>query len=139
MQASVLFSVDFWWDTARLVDWENSIRAQLSQDNKLVPAIGCWKGEIEMSYLMPADDFYKLVGSSEAVAEQECIMLISPYTPTRVDVQYHEEEPKFFGYMKSVPVREALKETGWTFVPSLGQWFIVVQGNTCKYPEETVT
>ena len=108
-----------------------------------VKVVGCYAGVSEVSYILSANDFFKMQYMGEdAWKGQESILRVSGCNKMYATLQYRDELNKpdeSLGSMHQVSKDEALQYDAWTYNPYVGvggAYFICKHGNPDRNPSE---
>lgn len=102
---------------------------QLLRKPNLTAVIGCYKGEEEQSYIVPAADvpnpeFYQFLENNN----QECIMFLDnqrcAFLFYKEDGYKHGDKTQFLGTFKEVTSNIAKNSEAYTFIPESNQFFV---------------
>lgn len=124
MLERVIFAIDNDNDThvvAKFMRHVDTLRA-MGKIDPVVQLIGCYRGQLERSYMMRADQFDAV---SEYVRNQESILLVPGDTRQPCVLEYlvgNERVP--LGPMGEVSASDALQFEAWTYNPSNGKYFV---------------
>jgi len=99
----------------------------------LVELEGCWKGEVNPSFILPAKEFFagatgESIGSRFCL-EQECVLHIGPPEKRArawrdATLLYTNGKTESIGKFKQVAANVAKEQSGWTRNPNNGAYWI---------------
>jgi hypothetical protein len=117
--------------TNQFVQW---FRNDPQMTGNLIPLIGCYKGEVEASFICNAEDFQRVQRSPTTrdswIARQEAVMRVSACNKMYVELQMMATGViTSLGSMHEVTEAEAKKHQAWSYRPDNGTWFICKDGN----------
>ena len=129
----VIFSID----NQDSVFWRGVLAGLFrSARGNLVPCVGSYNGETELSWLCLRSDFDAIVANTDLIANQESIMAVSECNKqyARLEFLDGERENVPLGSLKSVSREEAMKHASWTYRTDRGMYWISVKGNPDTVP-----
>lgn len=130
MTEHVIFEIDNPTDTHQLAKFMrlvDTLRAMAILAGEVVTAIGCYKGQLNQSFIMTRRDFEDHIFNSGFVGKQESFLYVETGHKGRqyakLVYQFHPVvEP--IGQLVEVTAQEALQEMAWTYRPDLGKYWV---------------
>jgi len=124
MLERVIFAIDNDNDThvvAKFMRHVDTLRA-MGKIDPVVQLVGCYKGQLERSYMMRAD---QLDYVSDYVRFQESILLVPGDTRQPCVLEYLETRERVgLGPMRQVSASEALQAEAWTYSQEQNAYYI---------------
>jgi hypothetical protein len=96
--------------------------------------VGAWDNQVEYSFMMDYNDYYKWVHDAGWVDRQECIMIMNPVNPrhtTRYQATFRTrfdwEEDNYAGELIVKDLSEILrdKDEDWTAIMGTNQFYVL--------------
>ena len=123
----VIFSIDKAWDLhtkAKFLRYIDTQRALGELKGNMVLCIGSYKGVLEDSFILRADDFDRFVRPSHYVSGQESVLHVrGKDMHCKLEIFY--EGYVNLGRMVQMTKEEAYKQDGWTYRPDLNIYWSV--------------
>ena len=127
--AYVVFSIDRQNDPI-FVNAFAAAFAAAETKGRLVPLIGCYKGEREVSFIAYACDFWAVAYEGGWARGQESILFVTECNKQYATLLFLADgRTEALGSLKSVSKAEALAQDAWSYNPRTGNYFIAAKGN----------
>ena len=134
----VIFSIDKAWDLhtkAKFLRYIDTQRALGELKGNMVLCIGSYKGVLEDSFILRADDFDRFVRQSPYISGQESVLHVKGRDMhCKLEIFYEgytgmpaKRAARMFslGRMVQMTKEEAYKQDGWTYRPDLDIYWSV--------------
>lgn len=103
---------------------------QCNISTRYKPTLGCYKGAVERSFIMPSTVFDRHVLDSEFLHKQESVMTVTGCNKAYATLKFLDGSPSVgLGSFCQVSEEVARSYDAWTFRPDIGAWFIAHRSN----------
>lgn len=120
----VIFSIDNWNNSGASYKFEKAVNYDdMLYKVKTTKLIGCYKGQLEVSYITTLDHFERLrrYGYFD---NQECFLKI--IIQGNHMLAYDLTTGKYLGRMEKLPAEKAIQYEGWTYHPEQQSYFVII-------------
>jgi hypothetical protein len=130
MNTFIIFSIDDVSDVhtqAKFLRHIDTLRSMGKMQGKVVPCIGMYKGELEPSYLVSAEDFFEFIAVPDGyVSGQESFLQIDVgHRGQQVaSLLYLDTGLTTLGRIKSVSKDVAMSHDAWTYRMDTNTYFV---------------
>ena len=127
MTNTVIFAIDNNTDlhtVAKFMRHMDTAKAMHTLRGMFVQCIGMYNGELEVSYMMEATDFIRLVKHTDYVKDQESVLYVPSNVKQPCSLVYTEGDYTVsLPPMRQVSSAEAMRCNSWTYVPQTNKYF----------------
>jgi hypothetical protein len=92
---------------------------------KIIPTIGCYEDQPEVSFICMEEDFYDHIFWSGYLDNQESFLYVAGDKHMTATIQDRNANVLKSGRMKGVGALVASEEASWTYRPDLNQYYIL--------------
>ena len=126
MLETVIFAIDKSDEVhtqAKFLRHVDTLRAMGKLRGVFASCIGCYKGDMERSYMMLMSDFNEHIRRSGYVDKQESFLRIPGDVRQPCVLEYQDGQADVLGPMVSLHASEAHMFDGWTYVEKTGRYY----------------
>jgi len=127
MLEHVIFAIDNGDDahvTAKFLRRMDTLKAMGVLTTPVVQTIGCYKGQLENSYMMMAKDMHHVRDYVNWIEGQESILRVPGDVRQPCELEFSDGSVVSVGPMREASAVEALQAEAWTYVPTTGKYFV---------------
>lgn len=123
MLERIIFAIDNDRNPHQVAKFMRHMDALVAMDKAMpfVQTIGCYKGQLENSYMIYAKDLHHV---QNYIENQECILRVPGDVRQPCVLEYPDGSSESIGPMREVSAVEALQADAWTYVPGSGKYFV---------------
>jgi len=120
----VIFSIDNWNNSGASYKAEKTFNYDdMLYNVHTKKLIGCYKGQLEVSYITPLDHFNRLRRYG-FFNQQECFLKIIIQGNNML--AYDLDSGKYLGRMEKLPAEKAIQYEGWTYHPEQYAYYVIL-------------
>jgi|SRR6056297_3983273 len=127
MLETVIFAIDKSDDVhtqAKFLRHIDTLRAMGKLRGVFASCIGCYKGDMERSYMMLMVDFDTHVRKSGYVDNQESFLRVPGDVRQPCVLEYQDGQVQVLGTLKRIHANERPLYNGWTYVEKTGAYYV---------------
>lgn len=132
-----IFSIDNWHNPATLNRFLNHFLHHPERRDNLQPVIGVYKGAAEIAFIASPEDFAAIVAGSDWIKGQESVLRVAMGNKMECHLEFADGRDDVpMGHMCEVTEKEAKANGDFTYLPSIGTYYIAADRNPDDYQSD---